>query len=197
MKAIALILFGYLMGSIPFGLLIVKATKGVDVRQFGSGNIGTANVYRVAGITSGVVALLSDALKGFIPVYLATRLGVGSYVVVLTALAAIGGHNWSVFLKWQGGKGVATSLGVLFALSPVVAGLSFLVWAILVGLTRYSSVGSIGGAIVAPLLMIWRGDPVPYVVFGFIAAVFIVMRHRANIYRLLRGEELRIDRRLE
>lgn len=191
------LLFGYILGSIPFGLLIVRAARGVDVRRYGSGNIGTVNVYRVAGFGPGVGALLSDALKGFVPVFVVGRLGAGPWAVVLTAVAAIVGHNWSAFLKGQGGKGVATSLGVLCGLSPLVAAISFLVWAVFVGITRYSSVGSIAGAAIAPVLMLWLGDPAPYVVFGFVAAAFIVIRHLSNISRLVRGKELRIDKKVD
>ncbi len=136
------IVAGYLTGSIPFGLWLVKLVKGVDVRQFGSGNTGTINVFRVGGAGPGSAVFILDVLKGFAPVWLGALSGIPPLFVVLVGLATIAGHNWSLYLKFSGGKGVATSLGVLLALSWETAVLGFAVWLLMILLTRYSSVGS-------------------------------------------------------
>ena len=187
------IIAGYLAGSIPFGLWLVKMVKGVDVRKFGSGNTGTINVFRVGGAGLGTVVFILDVLKGFGPVWLGSLSGLAPAAVVLVGLAAIAGHNWSLYLKFSGGKGVATSLGVLIALSWQTAVLGFAVWLIMILLTRYSSVGSMSAGVAAPLLLWWLKAPPAYVWFGVVAAVFILYRHRANIQRLANGTELKIS----
>lgn len=191
-----LVLLGYVVGSVPTGLWVVRAVKGVDIRRYGSGNIGTVNVYRTAGPVPAAAVLVADILKGAGPVVLAQSLGVGPLWAILAGAAAIAGHNWSVFLNFQGGKGVATTLGVLLGVSPVVGGLALLVWVLLVAVTRYSSVGSMAGAIAVPLLMWGRGEPREHIVFGVVAAAFVLYRHRSNLVRLLKGHELKINQRL-
>jgi len=191
--SLAFIVAGYLVGSIPFGLWLVKAFKGVDVRRFGSGNTGTINVFRVGGAGLGVVVFVLDVLKGLLPVFLASTVSFSPLLIVLVGLAAIAGHNWSLYLKFSGGKGVATSLGVLVALSWQTAVLGFAVWLVMILLTRYSSVGSMTAGVAAPLLLWWLKAPPAYIGFGVVAALFILYRHRANIQRLAHGEELKIS----
>ena len=192
---LAVIVVSYLIGAIPTGLIVVRLLTGEDIRRHGSGNIGTVNVLRVAGAGTAVVVLAVDILKGVVPVVLAVRMGASAWTVVLAGLAAIAGHNWSIFLKFQGGKGVATSFGVLAALSWPAAAVAAAVWIIAVAITKYSSLGSLLGGVSVPITM-WRlHQPEEYVYFGVIASVFAIYRHRANIQRLVAGTELHITDR--
>ena len=192
---LAVIIVGYLIGAIPTGLIVVRLLTGEDIRRHGSGNIGTVNVLRVAGTGTAVVVLAVDILKGMVPVMLAVRMGLPSWTVVAGGLAAIAGHNWSVFLKFQGGKGIATSFGVLLALSWPAAAVAGAVWVVVVAITRYSSLGSLLAVVSVPLSLRWLRQPDAYVYFGIIAALFAVYRHRANIQRLVTGTELHITDR--
>jgi glycerol-3-phosphate acyltransferase PlsY len=193
--AAALIAGGYLIGAIPTGLLVVRLLTGKDIRQYGSGNIGTVNVLRVAGAPTAGVVLVVDILKGLLPVVAALRLGAPPRLVVLCALAAIAGHNWSVFLKFQGGKGIATSFGVLIGLSWEAAAVAAAVWLVAVAITRYASLGSLLAVVSVPVTL-WRlGQPEAYISFGVIAALFAIYRHRGNIQRLVAGTELHITDR--
>lgn len=190
-QAMALGMVAYLFGSIPFGLLIARA-RGVDLRAVGSGNIGASNVGRALGRRWAVVVLALDAAKGLLPVWAAQRLGLNPWMQAGAGLAAVCGHNFSLFLRGRGGKGVATSLGVALGLAPQAALAGFGVYLILFAAFRISSVGSMAGAIAFPVFM-WlfgEGSP-PCLAFGIAAAVLIVVRHRENIRRLARGEELK------
>ncbi len=189
------IVLGYLIGAVPTGLLLVRLLRGEDIRQHGSGNIGTVNVYRVAGPGVASVVLAVDILKGLVPVVLASRLGGGPAVVVLSGLAAIAGHNWSVFLGFRGGKGIATSYGVLLGLWWPAAAVAAGLWVVVVALTRYASLGSLVGVASVPFTL-WRShQPWEYTAFGVVAALFAIYRHRGNIQRLVAGTELRITDR--
>jgi len=183
---------GYLLGSLPTGLLVVRALTGTDIRTVGSGNIGTVNVYRVAGLGASALVLVVDMLKGAVPVLLAQAWGQPAAGQVAAGLAAIAGHNWSVFLRFRGGKGIATSFGVLLAISPIVGLIAAAVWGAVVGMTRYASLGSLLGVASVPLVMWWRREPPPHLVFGIITLAFAVYRHRANLARLISGTELKI-----
>jgi len=183
---------GYLIGSLPTGLLIIRALRGVDIRTLGSGNVGATNVYRVAGLPIALLVLVIDALKGATPVLLARAWGQPPWVEVLAGLAAIIGHNWSIFMRFAGGKGIAASFGVLTALSPVAAGAALGVWLAVVAVTRYASLASLLAIAFVPVVMWWRDEPSEHVAFGVIALAFALYRHRANIARLRAGTELRI-----
>jgi acyl phosphate:glycerol-3-phosphate acyltransferase len=192
---LAVIVVSYFVGAIPTGLIVVRLLTGEDIRRHGSGNIGTVNVLRVAGAGTAVVVLVVDILKGLLPVLFAAAMGSSAWTVVLAGLAAIAGHNWSVFLKFQGGKGIATSFGVLFGLSWPAAAVAAVVWILTVAITRYSSLGSLLGVVSVPITL-WRlRQPEEYVYFGIIAALLAVYRHRANIQRLVAGTELHITDR--
>ena len=183
---------GHLCGSVPSGLWLVQALHGIDIRNYGSKNIGTTNVFRTVGPTTAVLVLVCDMLKGIIAVALVNHLFHSPELDVVTALGALLGHNYSVFLGFKGGKGVATGLGVLVFLMPKVAGTVFLVWLVLVLLTRYVSLGSIVAAILTPLAAWYYCYPVAYVILGAIAGFFVVLRHKDNIGRLLSGTESKI-----
>lgn len=191
----ALIVLGYFIGALPTGLILVRVLRGEDIRKYGSGNIGAANVLRVAGPAVAAAVLLVDVLKGLVPVLLALRAGVAPWAVVAAGLATIAGHNWSVFLSFQGGKGIATSFGVLAGLSLPAALVAAAVWIIVVAITRFSSLGSLLAVVSVPILL-WRlRTPPEYVAFGIIASLLAIYRHRANIQRLVAGTELRITDR--
>ena len=183
---------GHLCGSIPSGLWIVQALHGIDIRNYGSKNIGTTNVFRTVGPKTAVMVLIADALKGILAVWLVSTYFHNPVLDVVTALGALLGHNYSVFLGFKGGKGVATALGLLVFLMPKAAPCSFGVWLVLVLATRYVSLGSIVAAIVTPFLAWYMEYPLAYVIFSAIAAFFVVLRHKENIQRLLSGTESKI-----
>ncbi len=192
---VLLVVLSYLIGAVPTGLVLVRLLRGEDIRRHGSGNIGTVNVLRVAGPATAVTVLIVDILKGLIPVLLAVRFLAAPWAVVACALAAIAGHNWSVFLGFTGGKGIATSFGVLLGLSWPAAVVAGAVWVVVVAITRYASLGSLVAVASVPFTL-WRlQQPAEYVAFGVIAAVFAIYRHRGNIQRLVAGTELRITDR--
>jgi glycerol-3-phosphate acyltransferase PlsY len=194
-----LLLVAYSLGSIPFGLLLAKLFGNADVRKAGSGNIGAANVARVAGPLAGILTLVLDTAKGAAAVLLAARFTHESAAwMMLAALSALVGHCFSVWLKFKGGKGVATALGVFLALCPPAALAALLLFALVTACWRYVSLGSISAAAAMPLLMyfFWAPHHAPPLVisFGSLAATLLVVyQHRANIQRLVRGEEPRFS----
>ncbi len=212
-KFVLVAIIGYLIGSIPFGALISKRVAKVDVREHGSGKTGATNVLRVAGKKAAVLVIVLDALKGVVAVLFAGLIVGGNYLVwrnfglglmaaqVIAALAAMAGHNWSIFLKFRGGRGVATFFGGMLVLCPVVALFSSEVFIIGAGLTRFVSLGSIAGvvgayAILVPLTVL-NGFPIEYLIYALIGTVAIVVMHRENIARLLAGKERRLGDRTE
>lgn len=196
MLAALLLLCSYLFGAVPFGYLLVKLRSGKDIRQVGSGNIGMANAMRASGPLVGAIVLVLDALKGAAPLLVASGLELPLATGAWAALLAVAGHNWSPFLGFRGGgKGVATSLGAVLVLSPLVAGLLVVVWIACVAITRYSSVGSIAGLAVAPVLMWMTGQAREAVLFGLAAGALGIFQHRANLARLTAGQEHKITER--
>lgn len=182
----------YLLGSIPNGLILGKAIWGVDLRQHGSKNIGATNAWRTIGKAGGISIFALDFLKGAISAYLGLHLCGSELAGVLCGILAIAGHSWSVFLSFKGGKGVATGLGVIAALMPMVTLIVFAVWFAIVYFTGYVSLGSIIGAALVPILALFFGLHTEFLIFGLIAAVFIIYRHKSNIERLLKGTESKI-----
>lgn len=193
MIAAGLVLLGYLSGSIPFGLLLVRAARGVDVRERGSGNIGATNVARVAGKGLGALVLVLDALKGALPVLLARAVDGTEQVPALVGLAAFAGHVAPPWLRFRGGKGVATALGVLAVLAPRAALAGALTWVLVLALSRISSVGSLLAGIVA-VAVAWLVPGTPAVAAALTSVLFGAMlwTHRGNIGRLLRRGEPRV-----
>jgi glycerol-3-phosphate acyltransferase PlsY len=203
MLHVLLVLLAYLLGSIPFGYLIVRVRGGGDVRESGSGGTGATNVTRRAGRAAGAMTLLLDALKGVLAVVLA-RWMLGSdagvnWWVVATALAAVAGHIFPVWLGFKGGKGVATGLGVFLGLAPLAVLCALPVFVFVVWATRYVSLGSMTAAAVLPVC-VWllgvpgdaRANPAPLMTAAIAGAALIIFMHRANIGRLLRGEESKL-----
>jgi len=184
-----LIAGAYLAGSIPFGIVLARA-KGIDLRSVGSGNIGATNVARAMGKGWAVVVLVADAAKGFVPVWLGRRLGMSATVIALAGGAAIVGHMFTLFLRGRGGKGVATSLGVALALSPVAALICFGAYIVIFAVTRLSSLGSLTGVWTFALLFVLRESPArPLMALALGGATLVTLRHRENIGRLVRGQE--------
>ena len=192
-----LVPLGYVSGSIPFGLLIGKASKGVDVRGIGSGNIGATNVLRAAGKGAAALTLALDMLKGWAPVALGRFVGASDTLVAGVALAAFLGHLYPVFLRFRGGKGVATFLGVLLALLPKVAFLVAGVWLLIAAVFRYSSLAALVAAAASPLLVWLLDGRRGFVALAVVLSGFILIRHGENMRRLLAGEERRIGQRLQ
>ena len=183
---------GHVCGSVPSGLWLVQAFHGIDIRNYGSKNIGTTNVFRTVGPKTAVLVLIADAFKGILAVGIMSYLFHNPLLDVMTALGALLGHNYSLFLGFKGGKGVATALGLLIFMMPKVALSSFGIWLVCVLLTRYVSLGSIMAAIFTPPLAWYLGYPSAYVIFSMVAAFFVVLRHKENIHRLLTGTESKI-----
>jgi len=187
-----LVVFAYFLGSIPVGVILGKL-KGVDPRKTGSGNIGATNVMRAAGKKLGVITLILDAAKGFVPVALATALGVHVYVIALVGLVAFLGHVFPVFLRFRGGKGVATALGVYLAVSPVTILGAFVVFVIVAAIWRYVSLASMIGAMVVPIGLYLIGAPLAFVIMAGLIALVVIIRHKDNITRLVKGTESKLS----
>ncbi|MDQ6779694.1 MAG: glycerol-3-phosphate 1-O-acyltransferase PlsY [Candidatus Eremiobacteraeota bacterium] len=194
MTLLALGLLGaYLVGSIPFGIIVGKGIFGVDPRTVGSGNIGAANSLRALGRGGALLVLVGDILKGVLPTLLATRLlPYGHWGIAAAGLATILGHNWSVFLAFRGGKGVATGLGVLVVLSWPATVVFAVVWLAMVAATRYASLGSILANAAIPVSLVVLRAPPWYTAYGVVALVLVLWRHAGNLQRLLAGTELRV-----
>ncbi len=182
----------YLIGAIPTGVVLARLMGKEDVRQKGSGNIGASNVYRVAGKLAGVLTLLGDTLKGFLPLLAfktwleptPTQLGIASAVAIL-------GHCYPVYLKFKGGKGVATALGIFLVLSPKAVFFALIIFILTVAITRYISLGSVLAALSAPLLILLLNHPQSIVLATLFIAALVIWRHHSNIRRLLDGTETR------
>ena len=192
--SIAWVVGSYLLGSVPVGLLLAKV-RGADPRKVGSGNIGATNVMRAAGKAAGVITLLCDILKGFIPVWLAIETGQPERVVAAAGLAVFAGHLFPLYLKFRGGKGVATALGVFLALGPLAVLVALGVFLALFLAAGYVSLGSICAAAVMPFVLAAFGAPSSYIAVCAVMAVMIIVKHRENIKRLLAGKEHRVLRR--
>ena len=196
----------YVVGAIPFGYLIAKRVGGIDILEHGSRNPGATNVLRVVGVGPGLAVFFLDALKGFGPAFVA-RIVVGNWAglgvsvqwaTLVAAVGAIAGHTCSVFLRWRGGKGVATAAGICFAIVPVEAGIALAAFVIVAAVTRYVSAGSLSAAVALAVAFVLRGrdffgDDLPHLIMVAALVVLIFVRHRSNIVRLLSGKENRVS----
>jgi acyl phosphate:glycerol-3-phosphate acyltransferase len=189
------IIVGYLIGSIPFALLLARRWGTADLRLIGSGNIGAANVMRASGVAAGVLVALLDVAKGAASVALAERYSIDAAAPAAAGLAAIVGHIYPIWLRFRGGKGVATACGVFSVLMPAVVPPVLAVFLGTVWLTRYVSLGSMLATIVLPPIAYAAGSPAPAVAAALAAAAIIVFRHRSNLARLRAGTERRIGAR--
>jgi acyl phosphate:glycerol-3-phosphate acyltransferase len=203
LRLVLVVIIAYLIGSIPFGYLIVRATSGGDVRETGSGGTGATNVSRRAGKAAGIITLILDALKGFIAIAIARKLLIdvepvtAGWVLCAAAIAALLGHIFPVWLGFRGGKGVATGVGVFLALAPIAVVCAAVVFVAVVGLTKYVSLGSILAAATIPLFIWLLVGPVvdqrPLLMAAIAGALLIVFAHRGNLARLFSGTESRIS----
>lgn len=189
MSEIGMILASYLIGSIPFGLLISKMIGGVDPRGQGSGNIGATNILRVVGKKEAILTLICDALKGSTPIFAAGLLELQKEAVLFVALAVILGHIFPVFLKFKGGKGVATSFGAFLALTPKIALFALVLWVGGVVLGKYSSIGALTAFGALPFLAFFLRPEPDFILFASIVSVLVYIRHWENIQRLIKGTE--------
>lgn len=194
MKIALLIISAFILGSIPVGVMIAKA-KGVDLKKVGSGNIGATNVLRSLGRWPAALTLLVDILKGTTVVAAGRYFGAGPFYEGLIGLSAVLGHNFSIFLGFRGGKGVATSLGVLSLYSPQTALFTFVIWLVVVLTTRYSSLGALVSFGLLPL-NIALFDSKEKLLVAILMTALIIIRHRDNIRRLIKGTERRVGQRL-
>jgi len=199
---IILIAVCYLIGAIPVGFLIVRLTRSVDIRDYGSGNIGMTNVLRTTGLKTGIIVLGLDTFKGVIPVFVSRQLYSDPYMETLAAIAVLVGHIWPVFLKFRGGKGVATGMGSFCFISPICGLIVVSVGCLVLAVSRYVSLASIIAASSAFISMwvfnnfyseSWIADSLgTYIMYPLIGVPIIIFRHRENIARLLNGEERRL-----
>jgi glycerol-3-phosphate acyltransferase PlsY len=183
----------YLCGSIPFAYIYGKLFKKVDIREFGSGNIGATNVLRTFGFKAGLLVLLFDILKGFLPVFIFLNIIDFQWISVVLAFCAIMGHTYTCFLRFKGGKGVATAAGVMFAIQPLICFLAIIVFALILYITRYVSVGSISAAFFLILTNIFslysEGNNIYEIIFCVLLGLFIIYKHKENIKRLINKNE--------
>lgn len=197
MIPLLLVLAAYFVGAFPTSYVVGRAVRGIDLRQHGSGNLGATNAFRVLGWKAATPIFVLDIAKGFIPAYLFARVD-GSTIAAWAlayGAAAIVGHVFSVYVGFRGGKGVATGAGVFLALAPLAVLMGVVLWLLLVLTTGYVSVASIAAAAAIPPLAALTGAPGEVVLFAIVLAAFVIIVHRANIRRLLRGEEHRFRRR--
>jgi acyl phosphate:glycerol-3-phosphate acyltransferase len=192
MIRIIVVVVAYLLGSIPFGYLIVRGKSGADIRETGSGGTGATNVSRRAGKAAGVLTLLLDAAKGCVAVLIAKAFGGDDWVIAVAAIAALVGHVFPVWLGFRGGKGVATGVGIFLVLAPIALLCAGVVFIAIVLLTRYVSLGSITAAVLIPVLVWFQFDSRPLLMAAIVGAALIVFAHRGNIQRLASGTESRI-----
>ncbi len=199
--------FAYLLGSLPNGYWLGKYLQGIDIREHGSGSTGATNVFRTLGKKAGITVLIADLLKGVVAVgavkvFFALveqsliLLHWEPWFVTLAAFAAVLGHSKSIWLNFTGGKSVATRLGVLLVMSPLVALGTIAAFALVFAIWRIVSLSSICGAIAVNLLMLALGQPLPYMIFAVIAGIYVIWRHQSNIQRLLAGKEPKLGEKL-
>jgi glycerol-3-phosphate acyltransferase PlsY len=191
-------LMGYLLGSVPTGFLVAKQ-RGVDIRAKGSGNIGATNVFRILGWKAGIFVLLMDGLKGWLGCRCALYfLNTGSadhvWLLIAGGFASVIGHNYTPWLRFKGGKGIATSAGVLIAMTPWGFLGALIAFLISMGISRYVSLGSIMAGIVLPMVVWWRGEPKPILGICFLMGAMAVIKHRSNILRIMAGIEPKIGK---
>ena len=189
---------GYLMGSVPMGLIAGRLVRGIDIREYGSGKTGFTNALRTIGLRASLLVLLGDAAKGALPVLIARLLSDNAYVQAVAGLAAVVGHDWPVFAGFRGGRGVTTFFGVILGMNPLVVLVLVPVGVAITFVTRYMSVMSIGSSVLAACVLIGLAAagilPAAYALYASLGAALIVVLHRENIRRLLAGKEPKIGR---
>jgi glycerol-3-phosphate acyltransferase PlsY len=194
---ILVILISYILGSIPFGYIVSKLVKKIDIRDYGSGNIGATNTLRILGPFMASIVLIGDIGKGYFSIYLSRLISQDSiFILTMAGLAVICGHDWSLFLKFKGGKGVATTFGVILALNPMISILAAIVWGMVIINTRYASLSSISAVISIMIFTILFKQPYEYIIFSLIIIILTIFRHKENIKRLKLGNESKIGEKI-
>ncbi|MFC1540492.1 glycerol-3-phosphate 1-O-acyltransferase PlsY [Candidatus Margulisiibacteriota bacterium] len=190
-QLLLVIMLGYLLGSLPFGYLVPRIWN-IDIRKFGSGNIGATNVFRTLGPKAGVAVFALDLAKGAVPTLLALQMTTDHWLIILTGVAAILGHTFPVFMKFKGGRGAATGLGVLLVIAPDIFLGAVILVALIILVTRYVSVASMLGSVSVTAAFYLLQRPLPYIIVAGSVTLLIILRHIPNIKRLLAGTELKI-----
>jgi glycerol-3-phosphate acyltransferase PlsY len=194
---ILVILISYILGSIPFGYIVSKLVKKIDIRDYGSGNIGATNTLRILGPFMALIVLIGDIGKGYLSIYLTHLISHDNlFILTVAGLAVICGHDWSLFLKFKGGKGVATTFGVILALNPMISILAAIVWVIVIITTKYASLSSISALISIVIFTILFKQPYEYIIFSIIILILTIVRHKENIKRLKFGNERKINEKI-
>ena len=195
MEFITAVTLAYLVGSVPFAFLLSRR-RGIDLREVGSGNVGATNVLRTSGVRTAVIAMGLDVIKGALAVVMAQRLTGGIGAPMAAGLASVLGHIYPVWLRFRGGKGVATAAGVFVVLTPMALGIASATFVLVVWMTRYISVGSVVGALTLAVVAVITDAPAVIEIGSVVAALMILQRHRSNIRRVFAGTERRIGQRL-
>lgn len=193
-KYILVSVAAYLLGNFATAYLVAKAAGKIDIREHGSGNAGSTNVFRVLGAKAAALVFLGDALKGVAAVLLGKYLG-GSYGELLAGILVVIGHNWPLLLGGKGGKGIATTIGVMLAIDPLIVAFIVAIGVVLIAITRYVSLASVTGVIIFPVSMIVTQKPMEYIVFSVVLSAMALYKHRPNIERLIQGSESKIGRK--
>ncbi|MBI4649747.1 glycerol-3-phosphate 1-O-acyltransferase PlsY [Candidatus Desantisbacteria bacterium] len=194
------IIASYLLGAIPTGYIAGYVYKRIDIREYGSKNIGFTNVLRVLGTVPSVVVLICDIAKGFVPVFLCKYIfknQTNDFVLIAVGIATIVGHNWTVFLNFNGGKGVNTSVGVWLAIEPRAILIVLFIWALVLYLTRYMSLSNVVASILLSILIFFFSSSPVIIIFAIITMLLVIYRHKENIQRLLKNEERKIGEKIE
>jgi len=193
-KYVLVSVIAYLLGNFSTSYLISRAAGKIDIRKYGSGNAGSTNVLRVLGVKAAAVAFLGDLLKGTAAVLIGKQLG-GSYGEIVAGIFVVLGHNWPVFLKFKGGKGIATTIGLMIPIDPIMVLLIVAAGVTLIVITRYVSLGSVMGVLIYPIAMIATRKPLEYIIFSIILSAMAVFKHRSNLERLLKGTESKLGQK--
>ena len=198
MKIVLIVTTCYLLGSIPFGYIMGKLFKKVDIREFGSGNIGASNALRILGPSLASLVIIGDVGKGILSIYLVKYFNIdSSLILAIAGLAVICGHDWSLFLGFKGGKGIATTFGVVLALNPTISILAVTVWGVVLITSKYTSLSSICALISIFIFTILFKQPYEYIVFSAIILIIGIFKHKENIKRLKSKKERKIGEKVE
>jgi len=197
-KIVLIITICYLLGSLPFGYIVGKLFKKIDIREFGSGNIGATNAFRILGPWLASLVVMGDIGKGILSIYLLKYLNIdSSLILTIAGLAVICGHDWSLFLGFKGGKGIATTFGVVFALNPIISILAVMVWGVVLIISRYASLSSICAIISIFVFTILFKQPYEYIGFSAIIIILGIFNHKENIKRLKSKKERKIGEKIK
>jgi len=193
MFKILVIILSYFIGNITSAYFVAKWMANIDIREYGSKNAGATNILRTLGWKAALLTLFLDLLKGVIAVKLGLWFSGGNNLIpLLCGIAVVAGHNWPIFFGFKGGKGIATSLGVILTISPFISLITILIGVIIIAVTRYVSLASISGAFVYPMLMLIFGKPIEEIIFALVLGAMAIVKHKQNIERLLKGTESKI-----